>query len=350
MIKVLVVEDSPTVRELLIHILGGDPEIQIIGTASSGSEAVRSLAREMPDVITMDIQMPDMNGLEATRLIMATQPVPIVIVSAQWNPQEVATTFQAMEAGAVAVLEKPRGIGHADYESQSRKLIQTVRLMSEVKVVRRWRSAKARAEPEAKPAVALRRPVARRDIRVVAIGASTGGPPVLQTVLAGLPRDFTAPVLIVQHIAAGFVQGLADWLAQTTGFPVHLAAHGESLLPGHVYLAPDDRHLGINAQLRAVLSDDAPEHGLRPTVSHLFHSVTKVCGGDAAGVLLTGMGKDGAAELKAMKEAGALTLAQDEATSVIYGMPGEAARLDAASLILPPAQIAATLAGLLAPP
>ncbi|HVF85620.1 MAG TPA: response regulator, partial [Abditibacteriaceae bacterium] len=147
MIKVLVVEDSPTVRELLIHILGADPDIRVIGTAGDGNEALQALAREMPDVITMDIQMPDMNGLEATRLIMATQPVPIVIVSAHWNPQQVATTFEAMEAGAVAVLEKPHGIGHADYQAQSRKLVQTVKLMSEVRVVRRWRTAKAPATP-----------------------------------------------------------------------------------------------------------------------------------------------------------------------------------------------------------
>jgi two-component system chemotaxis response regulator CheB len=348
MIKVLVVEDSPTVRELLVHILGSDPDIQIIGTADSGETALQAIANEMPDVITMDIQMPDMNGLEATRRIMSTTPVPIVIVSAHWNPQEVATTFEAMEAGALAVLEKPQGIGHADYAAQSRKLIQTVKLMSEVRVVRRWSSSRLR--PRTSPPVTAAPEVReQRSVRVVAIGASTGGPPVLQTVLAGLPAGFTAPVLIVQHIAAGFGEGLAQWLGQVTGLPVHVATHREALLPGHIYLAPDNRHLGISAQCRAVLSDDAPEHGLRPTVSHLFRSVAQACGRNAVGILLTGMGKDGAAELKEMKERGALTIAQDEATSVVYGMPGEAARLDAAKLILPPAEIAATLIRLLTP-
>ncbi|MBV9852801.1 MAG: response regulator, partial [Armatimonadetes bacterium] len=200
MIQVLVVEDSLVARQLLLHILRADPNISVIGTAGDGAEALEFLQTHQPDVITMDIHMPRMDGLEATRRIMETQPRPIIIVSANWNPEEVATTFRAMEAGAVALVEKPRGVGHPDYEQMAAKLVQTVKAMSEVRLVRRWPSARPVATaPAAVPAAARRAPPA---ISVVAIGASTGGPPVLHTILAGLPKDFPVPVLIVQHIAA----------------------------------------------------------------------------------------------------------------------------------------------------
>ncbi|MDO8596965.1 MAG: chemotaxis protein CheB, partial [Sulfuricaulis sp.] len=243
MIKVLVVEDSPVVREFLVHILGADPRIQVIGTASDGEQALEAVARKRPDVITMDIHVPKLDGLEATRRIMETHPTPIVIVSGSTDPREVATTFRAMEAGAVAVLRRPAGIGHPDHEATVRELIQTVKLMSEVKVIKRWPKAWRRPEV-ARPAETDRAQVEAK-VKVIAIGASTGGPPVLQTILAALPKDFPVPVLIVQHMAAGFTQGFVQWLAQTSSLPVHLAIHDEYIRPGHVYVAPDEFQMRV---------------------------------------------------------------------------------------------------------
>ena len=178
---------------------------------------------------------------------------------------------------------------------------------------------------------------------MIGIGASTGGPPVLQTILAALPKDFPVPLLIVQHIAPGFVAGLVEWLNQTTGLKVHVAAYGVQPLPGHVYLAPDDFHMGIRAGGEIALSREQPENGLRPAVAHLFRSLADVCGPRAVGVLLTGMGKDGALELKKLKDCGAFTIAQDRETSVVHGMPGEAISLGAAVRVLPADKIAAAL-------
>ncbi len=342
MIKVLVVEDSPVVREFLVHILNSDPDIHVVGTANDGEDALDAVRRKQPDVITMDIHMPRMNGIEATRRIMETQPTPIVIVSGSQDTREVATTFDAVDAGALAVLRRPAGIGHPDYEATVRELVQTVKLMSEVKVVRRWlRRAAAVSRPGE---TGLKRAAAR--VRVIAIGASTGGPPALQAILAALPKDLPVPILIVQHMAAGFVRGFADWLAHSTGLPVHVAADGESILPGHVYVAPDEFQMKVENGGRIALAKDPPENGLRPSVSYLFRSVAAVYGGDAVAGLLTGMGCDGAEELKQLKDRGAVTFAQDKDSSVVHGMPGEAIKLDAAMLVLPPEKIAATLTNL----
>ncbi|MFH1569292.1 MAG: chemotaxis-specific protein-glutamate methyltransferase CheB [Gemmatimonadota bacterium] len=346
MIEVLVVEDSAVVREFLTHILDSDPGIHVVGTAQDGEEAVKAVAQTKPDVITMDINMPKLDGFEATRRIMETCPTPIVIVSGSWDTGEVATAFRAVEAGALAVLARPLGLGHPDHAKTAGELVQTVKLMSEVKVVRRW--PHLRREPvvlPAPPGMQVRRAAA--DVRLVAIGASTGGPQVLQTILSDLPKSYPVPVLIVQHIAAGFVQGLVEWLAQTSGFPVHVAIHGERLLPGHAYVAPDGLHLGVDGNGGGIaLSTGEPENGLRPAVSHLFRSVSRAYGPHAVGVLLTGMGKDGAQELKEMREAGALTLAQDKHSSVVFGMPGEAVALEAAVHVLAPEAIGRVLASL----
>jgi two-component system chemotaxis response regulator CheB len=337
-IKVLVVDDSPTAREFIAHAITG-PDIRVIGTASDGNEAVEFVKRTRPDVITMDIYMPGMGGLEATRRIMETNPVPIIIVSGNWDPREVETTFRAMEAGALAIVHRPQGIGHPGHKAAVKELIETLRLMSEVKVVRRWPSVRTTvAEAPAPP-----RSLPHGEIELVAIGASTGGPPVLQTILSGLPRDFPAPVLIVQHMATGFLQGMVDWLGETCPMPLKIAAFGENVLPGHVYFAPDGHHMGIESRNKIVLTAEAPEHGARPSVSYLFRSVAKSYGGTAAGVLLTGMGRDGAEEMKALKEKGAATIAQDRESSVVYGMPAAAVELGAADYVLSPQQIPAAL-------
>jgi two-component system chemotaxis response regulator CheB len=344
MIKVLVVEDSPVVREFLVHVLNSAPGIQVIGTAKNGKEAIEAVRDKKADIITMDIHMPEMDGFEATRRIMETHPVPIIIVSGSSSTGEVAMTFRAMETGALAVIARPKGIGHSDYESTTKELIQTVRLMSEVKVVRRWPRPKKETPPPA-PKVEVKKelPV----VQIVAVGASTGGPIALQTILSGLPRDFPAPVLIVQHIASGFVEGFAHWLTQSSGgFPVHVASEGEYLLPGHGYVAPDGLHMMAKTRYRISLSKDEPRDGLRPSVSYLFKSVANVFGQNAVGILLTGMGRDGAQELKLMKDKGAITIAQDEASSVVHGMPGEAIGLSAATYVLSPGEIASLLASL----
>ena len=342
MIKVLIVEDSAVVRELLTYILSSDPDIQVIGTANNGEEAVKAVRDKRPDIVTMDINMPRMDGFEATRIIMETTPTPIVIVSASWDPKEVEKTFRAMEAGALAAVRKPVGVAHPDYKDQTKELIRTVKLMSEIKLVRRRPQVKLKKDTSVISQVSELESTTR-DIKAVAIGASTGGPPVIEAILSGLPKEFRAPLLIVQHISPGFVQGFADWLANSSGFPVKIAAQGEFPMPGHAYVAPDDVHMGMEANGRIILCESKPENGLRPSVSYLFRSVVKMFGKNAVGVLLTGMGKDGAHELKLMKEKGAITIAQDKESCVVYGMPGEAVNIDAATYVLSPVKIAAAL-------
>ncbi|HTU67344.1 MAG TPA: chemotaxis-specific protein-glutamate methyltransferase CheB [Steroidobacteraceae bacterium] len=342
-IRVLIVDDSPSVRMLLTHVMQRDPRIEVVGTAADGQGAIDFLAAgpPRPDVVLMDIHMPKLDGFEATRQIMETNPLPIVICTATADPQELAVAFRSMEAGAVACVEKPVGPGDAEFESRSENLRQTIVLMAEVKVVRRW--AKPRAGT--RPRIAVPAPVEPRTNlpRIVGIGASTGGPPVLQTILSALPRDFGAPLLIVQHIARGFLPGMVEWLNQTTGLHVHIAAHGAIPIQGHAYIAPDDFHLGVSSSGRMLLAREAPQNGLRPSVAWLFRTLANDWGPNAVGVLLTGMGNDGAAELKLMRDRGSLTLAQDRETSVVHGMPGEAIKLGAAVHVLPADRIAGAL-------
>lgn len=341
-IKVLVADDSQVVRMLLLHLLESDPEIQVVGAVADGQAAVDFVRENQPDVVLMDIHMPRMDGFEATRCIMETQPVPIVICSATTHPAEMANTFRLMEAGAVACVEKPVAREHTDFEHLVANLLQTVKLMSEVKVVRRWPRSRLAAAPApaSRPAAEKAAPAG---IRVVGIGASTGGPPLLQTILASLPKDFRVPILVVQHIARGFLPGLAEWLNETTGLRVHVASYGANPLPGHVYLAPDDFHMGLGADGRILLAREEPENGVRPAVSYLFRSLAETCGPNALGVLLSGMGRDGAAELKLMKDRGAITIAQDRDSSVVHGMPGVAIELGGATHVLPADRIADAL-------
>jgi len=287
--------------------------------------------------------MPDMDGFETTRKIMETQPLPIVIVSGSFDPVDVEKTFRALEAGAVAAVEKPPGVRHPNHEAAVFKLISTVKAMAEVRVVRRWTKQRMEARGTV-PVPALSGCGA--GARLVVIGASTGGPPVLHTVLAGLPKPFPLPIVIVQHISAGFVQGLVDWLNTTTGMPVRLARHGEEVQAGTAYVAPDGCQLRVEGNGRLFCSQEPAEHGLRPSVSFLFRSVTQNFGAKAVGVLLTGMGRDGAEELRLMRAAGAVTIAQDAESSIVHGMPGEAIRLGAAMHVGNPLRIAELLQSL----
>ena len=339
-IQVLVVDDSPVARTLLVHLLNSAPQIKVMNVVENGQAALDYLQKNQPDVVVMDIHMPDMDGFEATRRIMESRPLPIIICTATTDPTEVATTFRSMEAGAVACVEKPLARDRADFNELTAHLLQTIILMSEVKVVRRWPRTRLTSPPGPSPQPAAAKP------QIVGIGASTGGPPVLQSILGGMPKDFPLPILVVQHIARGFLPGLADWLNQTTSLQVHIASYGVTPLPAHVYLAPDDFQMGISSAGRIIITREAPESGLRPAVSYLFRSLAEACPQNTIGILLSGMGRDGAAELKLLRDREAITIAQDRETSVVHGMPGEAIALGAAIHILPAGKIAEALIAL----
>ncbi len=340
-IRVLVVEDSRVVSEFITQVLNSDPNLEVVGTAADGREALEAVQRMKPHVITMDIHMPHIDGFAATRNIMEICPTPIVIVSGSSTGDQVSTNFHALEAGALAVVARPQGVGHIHHFESAKALIDTVKLMSEVKVVRRWLRPKTEPVPAYTP---QRLPTfSQMAIEIVAIGASTGGPLVLQTILADLPKDLPVPIVIVQHMTPGFTQGFVEWLCYSTGFPVTVAKEGELLLPGHAYVAPDNVQMGVTNGRRIVLTRDARENGMCPAVSFLFRSINANFGPRAVGVLLTGMGVDGVIELNQLKNTGAVTLVQDKESSVVHGMPGQAIKDGAATHILSPLAIARAL-------
>ncbi|WP_306213662.1 chemotaxis-specific protein-glutamate methyltransferase CheB [Actinoplanes sp. RD1] len=348
MIRVLLVEDSATMRAHLRGSLAADPELQVVGEAVDGAQAVELVGRLRPDVVTMDMMLPTMSGLEATEHIMAEFPTPILVVSSA-DRRELFTTYNALAAGAVDVMEKPRG--DASDAGWALRLCAAVRMVSRIRVIRhpraRLNSSRATRVEPAPP------PLSRAGLGVVAVGASTGGPGALTDLLRALPPSFPTPVLCVQHIATSepFAVAFSDWLAGHSGRAVSYAVDGTpvSALAGRVALAPPDKHLLVrDGVLR--LSDAPPRHSCRPSVDVLFESVAKEFGSAAAGCLLTGMGRDGAQGLLDMRTAGAVTFAQDEASCVVYGMPREAALLGAPMYVLPPARIAARVADIAAAP
>ncbi len=330
MIRALIAEDSQTTRELLVAILGADPELQVVGEAKDGIEAVEMTRRLRPDVVTMDIRMPRMDGFEATRQIMAQIPTPIVVVSASVDAREVQVSMDALRLGALTVLAKPPGPESPRFDEHARRFADTIKAMSQVKVVRRW----AHTEPPA-PA----RPQALRQggrVQVVAIGASTGGPAALARILSDIPGDLAVPVLVVQHIARGFTQGLASWLNASSALRVKVGEQGEALAPRTVYLAPDGRHMGVSADRALIrITDAAPVGGFRPSATLLFQSVAQAFGASTLALILTGMGEDGVAGLTSVRQAGGKIVAQDEASSVVFGMPGAAVAAGLADLTLP---------------
>lgn len=334
MIKVVIAEDSAAAREILIDVLGRDGGLEVTGVAEDGAAAIAMAARLRPDVILMDVYMPNVDGMEATRRIMETTPTPIVMTSASFDEDETALTFAALEAGALAIVGKPAGPAHPAFAQTAGRLISTLKVMSEVRVVRRWPK---RAKPS--PAKPLAVPAGRR-IDALAVGVSTGGPNVLAEILGAMPPGIGVPIYVVQHMAVGFIDGLVRWLNRKIALEVKAAVDGEWARPGTVYIAPDGRHFGVAAGGRMTLAGGAPENGFCPSASYLFRSVAATYGHGAMGVLLTGMGTDGASGLLDLRRAGGLAVVQDEASSVIFGMPGEAIRLGAAEQILPPDKIA----------
>ena len=347
MLRVLIVDDSPTARGLLAGILGSDPDIQIVGEAANGAEAVQQTKALRPDLVTMDVHMPHMDGYGATKEIMIHMPTPIVIVSASLGARDVAATMQALAAGALTVLEKPAGAGSPHFEAQARQLIATVKAMADVKVVRHHRANKS-IEPIPSPVLPrISSRVARA--RIIAIAASTGGPAALQTILSQLPAKLPVPIVVVQHISRGFITGLATWLGSVCKLDVRVARDGQPLVPGTVYLAPEDKHLGVRGRTGIARMDEPPVGGFRPAGTVLFESVAQSFGSDMVAVILTGMGEDGVRGLRAVREASGTVIAQDEATSVVFGMPGVAIAQGLADDVLPIEAIATRLLELTAP-
>jgi two-component system, chemotaxis family, protein-glutamate methylesterase/glutaminase len=341
MIRVVVADDSPTARQLLRAILEQDGDISIIGEVGDGASAVDMVAERRPDLVVMDVHMPVADGLKATKEIMMRAPTPILIVSAV-TQRDVDLSLSATQAGALMALPKPESPASPRFEETARELRAMARAMAQVKVVRHW-SARA-AEPQR---TVLRRP--RMDaVELVAMAASTGGPAALRRVLMDLPVTFPAPILVVQHIARDFAAGFAEWLAGSCALPVKLAEHHEEPRAGVVHVAPDDAHLGIDTRRRICLSGAPPIGGFRPSATHLFRTAGDVYGARLVAVVLTGMGSDGAAGLEAAHHRGACVIAQDEATSVVYGMAREAVGRGAADMIMPVGEIAPRLLELVA--
>lgn len=341
MIRVLIVDDSLTTREYLRHIINSDPELTVAGEAKNGNEALELTESEKPDVIIMDIQMPGMNGYEATRAIMEKCPTPIVIYSTLVAPGQTENIFKAMNAGAVAVAQKPPGIGHPEAPVLIEKMLRTVRLMSEVKVVRLLKQ-KDKPSVSPPPGRETARP-GRSAVDIIAIGASTGGPPVLQGLLENLEKNFRIPIVISQHIASGFLEAMVDWLSKTTHHTLKVARTGEPVSPAHVYFTPEDCYATITPSRTFLLSGINDNENIKRPISKLFSSIAAVYKNASVGVLLTGMGNDGVSGLKEMKDMGAVTIAQDKESAIVFGMPGEAIKTNATTYVLCPEDITAYL-------
>ncbi len=334
MIRILIVEDSDVVSLLLKTIFDSEFDMQVIGRARDGREAVQLTQELNPDLVTMDIRMPIMDGFQATRLIMSIHAVPIVVISSSIDDEELKITFRAIEEGALAVLEKPLGLNHSGFEAMRKEMVDTVRSMAEVKVVRRYGHARKDGLSMLRAAAMMQH---SKPYKIIAIGCSTGGPQALLTILSALPREFPIPIVVAQHISKGFVSGLVAWLQENVSLQVRLAVNGQKLQPDTVYFAPDNYHLLVERNqdgLVARLSGAPVVNSFRPSATQLFKSVAETCKDRGVGVLLTGMGSDGAEGLLAMWQAGSHTIVQDEASAVVYGMPGSAIALNAVDQIV----------------
>lgn len=354
MIQTLVVDDSLTSREQLIGILESDQKIQA-RSAKDGLEALQKVKEQKPDIIVMDVNMPGMDGYETTKRILEISPIPIIICSSMLKSSENTLALKATEAGAVAALPKPPGIGDPLFRSKAMEFIRTVKAMSEVRVIQRVAkySKNHLKTPQASSSdgntvacpTTCKTPTAflRLKTEAIVIGASTGGPPILKMILSELDRNFSVPILIVQHIASGFLEDMVRWLRTELHRDVVVASHLQRVDPGKIYFAPDHVHMGVKHQKIILDEESAHEYGLKPAVSYLFRSATGQYGNQAIGILLTGMGIDGAKELKELRNRGAPTIVQNKESCVVFGMPGEAVKLNAADYILPPEEIAPTL-------
>lgn len=316
MIRVLIAEDSATAREALLSIFASASDLDVIAVAQDGAEAVAMTRDLRPDIVVMDIEMPVLDGYEATRRIMVEAPTPILIVSSSVNVRNAQAGLNALRAGALGLSDKPSAMDGAEAEVGRQRFLSTVRALADVKIVRRTHPATAARRVDALRAA----PVAE----VIAIAASTGGPAALAHLVGALPADFPAPLLAVQHNSLGFMPTLAGWLNGIGNLRVKVAARGDALERAVLYLAPDDQHLGLDEHRRLALASADPIGGFRPSATFLFRSVAQRYGPRALGVILTGMGSDGVDGLRRLRDAGGRVIAQDEASSVVFGMPGAA--------------------------
>ncbi|MGK7904247.1 MAG: chemotaxis-specific protein-glutamate methyltransferase CheB [Hormoscilla sp.] len=370
-IKVLIVEDSPIVTLLLKRILASSPEIEVVGTAVNGLEALELMPKVQPDVICTDLHMSKMNGLELTQTVMATTPKPILVISASVQKENHENVFKLLEAGAVDIFPKPAAGLKSDYERAARELIGKIKILSGVSVfTHRHRQSQVNSQSQVNKLnqKTIKSPVQndlvvreetsydlpsalfgdrQKSYNIIAIGASTGGPQALYNICSKLPPNLPVPVICVQHISEGFLQGLVDWLAGGCKLPVRIALAGEFPKPGTIYFSPERYHLLLNDKGRFVYSHSPAEGGHRPSVTVMMKSVAQFYGKKTVGVLLTGMGKDGADGMQAIARAGGFTIAQDEETCVVFGMPKEAIALDAVQKILPISAIAPRLSRLI---
>lgn len=336
-VRVLLADDSPTIRHYLSTIMIEMNTIVIVGEARNGREVIQLVHELQPDVISMDINMPQMDGLEATRRIMSEFPTPVVVVSGLVE-SDIELSMKALEAGALAVVEKPPDRQSPEFEAKRKHLVTTIRAMAGVSVVSRryqWNQLKE----ESQEFSAIRTKADRlTQAEVIGIGASTGGPSAIHRILKEFPSTTPVPILVVQHMPNEFLLGLARWLQRSINLEVKIAESGDELLPGHVYIAPGTSHMTVRRQNEKLLVRLIRERGTpqyQPSVNMLFNSLASICGSNAIGVILTGMGDDGASGLLAMKRAGARTLAQDELTSTVYGMPQAAFLCGAVDLVTP---------------
>ena len=345
-IRVLVVEDSPTARDFLVGLFNRTGDMTVVGTALDGEEGVRRAVRLRPDVVAMDIHMPRLDGLEATRRIMREAPTRIVLVTGSVMKSDVDLAFESLKAGALTVVHKPG----ADDPAACDHVIQTIRLMADVPVVTRWRTERTRAL-SAEPSVSTAsvnpiQTLAQEDCtnrKIIGIASSTGGPSTLVSALKPLPPDFPLPILIVQHITKGFGTSLAEWINSQVPIQVKTARPNEEVARGTVLIAPDDYHMTVNNRGMIVLTQEAPYKGLRPSANFLFNSLAQSYGKQAVGIIMTGMGDDGVEGLVKLHQKGGLTIAQNEASCVVYGMPREAVMRNAIQYIFTPDQIASAL-------
>jgi two-component system chemotaxis response regulator CheB len=345
-VRVVVAEDSPTMRRHLVNVINNTPGLRVIGEARDGGEALAMVSDLKPDVVSMDIRMPNMDGLEATRRIMNQQPTPVVVVSGLVDG-DIDLSFNALQAGALAVVEKPLDRSDPGYNAKQRHLVNTLMAMSRVRVIRRWESYIDPVETRAVDGSALAAAPVRMQPEVIAIGASAGGPSALSMLLKALPRDYRIPIVIAQHMPEEFTSGLARWLDKTTPLHVQVAEDNLLLEAGTIYLAPGSAHMALSRRQCRLAIRLVRENGgarYRPSVDMLFESAAQTCGAAGVGVVLTGMGEDGAMGLLAMRKAGATTYAQDEASCTVFGMPGAAIATGAVQHVLGLSNLATTLA------
>jgi two-component system chemotaxis response regulator CheB len=341
MINALIADGSVTDRAALVKLLRTDPEINVVGEASHSVEALEMVKRLRPHVIVMAVYLPASGGFRATKEVMIEAPTPIVIVSDEHDARQVEMSILALRAGALAIASMPSSLLSDVSGSAGARLVATVKAMSEVKVVRRWREGSRPWAAAPQPAAAIEAPT-----KIVAVAASTGGPAALQQILSELPADFCLPILVVQHIGSGFVDGLVQWLNSVCSLHVKRATDGEYLSPHTVYVAPDDKHLGVSSRSRIVLSQAEQIEGFRPSATFLFESVARAFGASAVHVILTGMGHDGVSGLQVARKFRGTILAQDQASSVVFGMPGAAIDAGLADCVLPLPSIADQLINL----